>query len=240
MALYITGDIHGDPSRFDDKYLKEQYDLLPLMAEDTMIICGDFGLPWDERESPKDEYWLSWLEKKQATFLFIDGNHENFHLLNKFPVKEWHGGKVHELRPNILHLMRGEIFDICGLKTLAFGGAYSVDRRYRVLDISWWKEEIYSQEDLKNLKNTLKQVNYKVDIVLTHTAPVRFLHPKTKEIGINWTAFEDDVAKMLSKIEPQIDYKMWYFGHFHFDWIDKEQHCRSIYTGIDKIKSASK
>ncbi|MFA6809336.1 MAG: hypothetical protein WCR27_10140 [Eubacteriales bacterium] len=45
MALYITGDIHGEPSRFDHKYLKEQYDLLPLLAEDTIIICSEFGLP---------------------------------------------------------------------------------------------------------------------------------------------------------------------------------------------------
>ena len=236
MAVYLTGDIHGNPERFGDAYLAEHYHLPPLTAEDTVIICGDFGLPWSEYTPPSEEYWLDWLEKRPAMFLFIDGNHENFSMLNGYPVKEWQGGKVHELRPNLLHLMRGEIFNIQGLRFLAFGGAYSIDRRYRVLNISWWKEEIPSEDEWNRLEHNLTAVDRKVDIVLTHTAPMRFLQPKTKEIGISWCNFQDEVAKRLSEIEPTIQYKIWYFGHFHLDWLDPAQKCRGIYTAIDVLK----
>ena len=235
MAIYLTGDIHGNPERFGDQYMAEHYHLPPLTKDDIVIICGDFGLPWSEYMEPSEEFWLDWLEERQATFLFVDGNHENFSLLRDFPVKEWNGGRVHELRPNLLHLMRGEIFMIHGLKFLAFGGAYSIDRRYRVLNISWWKEEIPSEEEWENLRQNLRATGSKVDIVLTHTAPMRFLQPKTKEIGIHWSNFQDDVAKKLSKIEPEIQYQLWYFGHFHLDWVDREQKCRGIYTAIDVI-----
>lgn len=236
MAIYLTGDIHGNIERFEEVYMAEHYHLPPLKKEDIVIICGDFGLPWSERMDPAEEFRLDFLEEQQAMFLFIDGNHENFHLLQALPVKEWHGGRVHELRPNVLHLMRGEIFQIQGLCFLAFGGAYSVDRRSRVLDISWWKDEIPSAEEWANMEKHLAEVDYKVDVVLTHTAPMRFLQPKTKEIGIHWCNFQDEVAKRLSGLEPEIQYKIWYFGHFHLDWVDREQKCRGIYTAIDVIR----
>lgn len=72
---------------------------------------------WEESgESASERYWLKWLEDKPFTTVFVCGNHENFDRLYQYPVKEWHGGKVHEIRPHVLHLMRGEIFDIEGLK----------------------------------------------------------------------------------------------------------------------------
>ena len=236
MAIYVTGDIHGRPGRFDDIVMKKRYGLPPLTKDDIMIICGDFGLPWSGRFPPEEEYWLDFLEKKQATFLFIDGNHENFPLLYSFPVKEWHGGKVHVLRPNVLHLMRGEIFDIGGMRTLAFGGAYSIDRQARVLNLSWWKEEIPSPEEWDSLRQHLQAVKYRVDLVLTHSAPMRFLQPHTKEIGIDWAFFVDDVARGLSGIEPEITYRLWCFGHYHLDWIDREQRCCCLYTDIDRLR----
>ena len=61
-----------------------------------MIICGDFGGLWDGGQ--KDQHWLDWLAEKPFTTLFVDGNHENFDLLNALPEKEWHGGRVHEVR----------------------------------------------------------------------------------------------------------------------------------------------
>jgi len=232
MAIYITGDIHGEPrERFAEPFAN-------LTADDIVIVCGDFGLPWWSAKYGKswgDNKRLNWLAKQPYTTVFVDGNHENFHLLNNLPIKIWNGGHVHEVRPNVLHLMRGEIFDVCGLKILAFGGAHSTDRKYRVLDLSWWKEEIHNQEETENLKKNLQAVDNKVDIVITHAAPVRFLHPKTKDIGIDWSFFCDEVAELLTAIEPQLQYKMWYFGHYHLDWVDHECHCRGIYTEIDQI-----
>lgn len=108
--IYITGDIHGSPERLGMHSFYEQKE---MTRDDIVIICGDFGMVWEESgESASERYWLKWLEDKLFTTVFVCGNHENFDRLYQYPVKEWHGGKVHEIRPHVLHLMRGEVFDI--------------------------------------------------------------------------------------------------------------------------------
>ena len=125
--IYITGDIHGSPERLGVHSFYEQKE---MTRDDVVIICGDFGMVWEESgESASERYWLKWLEDKPFTTVFVCGNHENFDRLYQYPVKEWHGGKVHEIRPHVLHLMRGEVFDIEGVKFFAFGGASSHDIR---------------------------------------------------------------------------------------------------------------
>ena len=79
-------------------------------------------------ETGKERKWLKWLNKQKWTTLFADGNHECFPRLNSYPVKEWHGGKVHEILPKVLHLMRGEIFELEGKSIFVMGGASSHDR----------------------------------------------------------------------------------------------------------------
>ena len=110
--IYITGDTHAEFSRFNMESFPEQKE---MTKEDYVIICGDFGGIWDYRgESRHDKYWLDWLEARNFTLLFVDGNHENFDRLYEYPVKDWNGGKIHEIRPHVLHLMRGQVFAIRG------------------------------------------------------------------------------------------------------------------------------
>ena len=85
--IYITGDTHGGFQRFGSKYFPQQKN---MGREDYVIITGDFGGLWDG--SNKDQYWLDWLEEKPFTTLFVDGNHENFDLLNALPERQWNGG----------------------------------------------------------------------------------------------------------------------------------------------------
>ena len=79
---------------------------------DYIIIAGDFGGVWDN--SNEEKYWIKWLNQKKFTTLFIDGNHENYDLLSKFDITEWHGGKVQFISDNIIHLMRGQVYKIDG------------------------------------------------------------------------------------------------------------------------------
>ena len=163
MSAYITGDTHGGFQRFGMKYFPEHK---KMNREDTVIIAGDFGGLWGG--TPAEEYWLDWLEDKPFTTAFLDGNHENFAMLNALPERLWHGGRIHEVRPHVLHLMRGQVFDIEGYTFFTMGGASSHDiqdgildpeepgfeerywrmRRaramFRVNGISWWPEELPS------------------------------------------------------------------------------------------------
>ena len=138
--IYITGDIHADFSRFEE-------DKFPIQTEmtrnDYVIICGDFGGVWNYIvESMHEKQWLDWLDNKNFTTLFVDGNHENFERLYKYPVEEWHGGNVHKIRDSVIHLIRGEIYDIENKKFFTFGGARSHDIQDGILNIDEY-EKIY-------------------------------------------------------------------------------------------------
>ncbi len=50
--IYVTGDIHSEPDRFNTENFPEQKE---MTRDDYVIICGDFGLVWSEdRESKRD------------------------------------------------------------------------------------------------------------------------------------------------------------------------------------------
>ena len=104
--IYITGDCHGD-----------------------------FGGVWNkDEENNMETMVLDWLECKSFTTLFVDGNHENFDCLYAYPVEMWRGGKIHRIRPSVIHLMRGQVFELAGKKIFTFGGASSHDINGGILE----------------------------------------------------------------------------------------------------------
>lgn len=122
MSVYATGDCHETFRRFGRKYFPEQTN---MTRNDCDIICGDFGVLWESPE--KENYWLDWLNGKPWTTLWVDGNHENYTLLSGFSLEMWHGEMVHRVRSNILHLMRGQVFELQGYTSFTLGGAKSHD-----------------------------------------------------------------------------------------------------------------
>lgn len=228
--IYITGDTHSDFTRFTEEQFQIQSE---MTKNDYVIICGDFGEVWTfEEESNREKEALDWLNNKNFTTLFVDGNHENYtRLYNYYPVEEWHGGKVHKIRDYVLHLMRGEIFDIDGKKFFAFGGAKSYDIQdgilnldeeekiyeyrkrgayFRIRDFSWWDLELPTKEEMENGINNLEKVNYKVDYIITHCCPTSI--QTILESGIYK---KDCLTDYLQQISEKCEFKKWYFGHYH-------------------------
>ena len=210
--IFITGDLHGniDKSKLNTQFFPQQKE---LTKDDFVIIAGDFGGIWDESRS--ENWLLRWLEKKRFTTLFVDGNHENFDLLNSYPVTAWKGGKVHEVRPGILHLMRGQVFQIGAATLFTFGGADSIDKHYRTEGVSWWPQERPTEEEFFEGMKNLARHNYSVDYVISHTAPQDIVGQLgyLREDG----KFIDPTTAMLSRFQEKINFNHWYFGHFHED-----------------------
>lgn len=139
---------------------------------------------------------------------FVDGNHENFNRLYNYPVEEWHGGKIHKIRDSVLHLMRGEVFDIDNKKIFAFGGASSHDIQDGILDLN--------EEEIQNGIKKLEKANYKVDYIISHCCPTNiqtFINPSFKK---------DILTDYLQEISEKCEFKKWYFGHYH--------KCRQVNT----------
>ncbi|MBP5230315.1 MAG: metallophosphoesterase [Clostridia bacterium] len=223
--LFVTGDTHGDFQRFGSK----RFD---APEGSTVLICGDFGGVWDR--SAAEAYWLDWLEEKPYTFLFVDGNHENYDLLNADPVSSWNGGNVHVVRNNVIQLMRGQIFDIEGVRFFVFGGARSHDigggilspddpdirekiRRlnreqalYRIDRVSWWKEEMPSEAEMSEGIANLEKAGNSVDCILTHCAPT-----SVQDILSGGLYGHDKLTEYLEKIRRNCSFGMWFFGHYH-------------------------
>jgi hypothetical protein len=228
--IYITGDTHGN---IDFEKLKVYFAHRYSSRKDILIILGDAAILWGKKENYVFEYSCL-----GPTVLFIDGNHENFDLLNKFPVVEVYSGRAHCISENIYHLCRGEIFKINGLSFLAMGGARSIDRYLRKEGESWWKEEAITDDDMKNAAKNLERYHYSVDYVLTHCAPTR--------IVTNHLHFESDHnTDLLQDLMAQITYRHWYFGHYHCDTrIDSKFRCfyndileiPALYIGSKKAK----
>jgi len=175
---------------------------------------------------------LDWLNEKPFTTLFIDGNHENFNRLNNdYRVREFHGGHIHEIRSSVLHLMRGEIFNLQGKLFFCFGGAKSNDindgilnptytkkieqwskefKMFRIDGVSWWKEELPNESEMQNGLNNLAKHNNEVDYVITHCAPQSIV--STFSQGL----YKPDVlTKYLNDILENTKFSKWFYGHYH-------------------------
>ena len=233
--IYITGDTHGDVTRFSIDNFPEQKTFTD-QNENYVIICGDFGLIWNYlTETPSEKYLLNWLENKMFTTLFVDGNHECHTRLKEYPIKEWNGGLVHEIRQHVLHLMRGQVFNIDGCTIFTFGGARSHDIEnlldlndpdfaekrkqlrkdnlfYRVKGISWWEEEMPTQEEMQSGLNNLENNDWKVDYIITHDCP-----SSTKALYSHGTFKTDELNAYLEEIKYKCEFKKWFFGHLHDD-----------------------
>ncbi len=209
--IYVTGDTH---CRVDFQKLRtfsQQHK--ELTKKDYVIIVGDFGGVWFKPDVEKD---LNLYSSLRFTVLFVDGNHENFDLLNAYPVSEWKGGKVHKIREDIIHLMRGQVFEIEGRKIFTFGGATSIDRAFRQEGKSWWKEELPSFEELDEGFSNLEKYNYTVDYIITHSCDEKALwYPPLRTRQFQMGVYPENA--LLSNFEEKVEYKHWYFGHYHMD-----------------------
>ena len=209
-----------------------------MTRDDYVIVCGDFGGVWCD--SSEERWWLNWLEEKPFTLLFVDGNHENFDRLysDEFEVVDFHGGKAHKIRDNVYHLMRGYIFEIEEKKFFAFGGASSHDisdgildesdfssyrsflkkvrqmedenKMFRINHLSWWKEELPTQQEMNFGLQTLLENNNSVDYVITHCCPQSIA-------SICGFREPDILTKYFNDIDRKIEFKKWFFGHYHND-----------------------
>ena len=224
--VYVTGDMHGDASRFSDPRLKK------LKKGDTLLVCGDFGFLWNGGKA--EQKLLKQIGSKKFNVCFLDGTHENFELLKSYEVIEWNGGKAQQIYKNLYHLMRGQIYELEGLKIFTMGGGESPDIDIRFDNDSWSRDEIPTQVELIEGANNLEKVDCKVDIILTHELPATikgFL--KLKEKGpVRVTALN----AYFEELGKSATFQKWYFGSMHVDKYISSTHT-AVFTHILDVRT---
>ncbi len=202
--VYVTGDMHGDITRFQNPMLKK------LRQGDILIVCGDFGFIWDG--SRQERSILRKLSHLPFTIAFVDGCHENFDILEKaYPIVRWRGGKAHRIAPNIFHMMRGEIFTFDNHTFFTFGGGHSQDFEYRER-LNWWPRERPTHVEIGRAIRNLNEHNAQVDYIITHEPPASLKDC----LGVDMQQ-RLEIHTFFEDIIKQCSYRKWFFGKCHMD-----------------------
>ena len=212
--IYITGDKHAD---FKDVFYFCYANKTTI--KDTLIVLGDAGINYYTNE--KDYMLKNSLLQYPITFFCIHGNHEERpENIKSYKTKEFHNGIVYyeEDYPNILFAKDGEVYDFNNHKVLVIGGAYSVDKHFRLaMGYNWYESEQPNEKIKIKVKNTLKKLNNKVDIILSHTCPYKYLPREMFLAGIDQSTVDYSTEYFLDEIEESTNYNLWYCGHYHTD-----------------------
>lgn len=235
--VYITGDTHGQFARIVDFCASQE-----VQAENTFIILGDVGLNYfgDHRDVQNKEL----LSQQSIAFFCIHGNHEMRPCPDLgYELREYHGGKVwvEPSYPNIVFAIDGEIYDFCGYSCIVIGGAYSVDKQYRLArGFGWWPDEQPSQDIKEKVERVLAERNWKIEIVLSHTAPLRYEPTEVFLPMIDQSSVDKSTEQWLGEIESRLSYERWYCGHYHTEKkIDKLRFLFNDYTLIPQTLSVT-
>ena len=215
--IYITGDIHGSLEPIF--VLVEKYE---PKEDDIIVILGDVAVNYTGRL--RDKFIKEEMNNIGITFFCIHGNHENRpQNIASYQEKNWNGGRVlyEEDYPNILFPVDGDIFELEGNKCIVIGGAYSVDKFYRLRNgYNWWPDEQPSPTIKEYVEEQIK--NNKIDVVFSHTCPYKYIPTECFLSGIDQSKVDNSTEQWLDIIEEAIEYKAWYLGHWHTDkHIDK-------------------
>ena len=250
MAIYLTGDCHGDFNRLLDPRFSESD------KNDYLIVCGDFGGVWSE--SQWEEQMLDRLEKELPyTLLWVDGNHEGFDHLKSYKEEPWNGGLVQFIRPHVIHLMRGFTYTIEKQRFWVMGGAISIDitdglfdkedpllkekildlkkqgkNYYRIRGINWFPEEMPSEEEQERGMESLRKNGMETDYIIPHAAPTM-----VSNYFSAWRFKADELTDYFEKIRKEVQFKRWFCGHYHVDeeMVVEGKNFQILYNKIERI-----
>lgn len=216
----LKGDVH---LQFDE------FNRLPEPEDKEVVVLGDFGLNYfgDRRDI---------LAKEKASKLckklyLVRGNHEirpsdcNMSIKYDSEIK----GYVYYQKdyPNIEYLMDGHIYIINDFTVLVIGGAYSVDKFYRLSNgWNWFENEQLSKTEMDYIERKIK--NTHIDIVLSHTCPISWCPVDLFIPQLDQKTVDKTMEEWLEKLKDEFDWDYWFFGHFHED--------RKIQDGVYMLK----
>lgn len=218
--IFLSGDTHGwkDIHKFNKRNFPTGE---TLDKKDIVMIAGDAGFVWNSRT---DNRKIEWITKMPWTTVVVPGNHENYILMQEYPIVEFYGAKAYKISDSLYYIQRGEIMEIEGKTFLCFSGAFSHDIAYRRLGYDWFREELPTQKEVDNCLENLRRYNYKVDYVVTHDVPLSYnillgyhgVDLNDMEYYKNDEVAYIDICSFLQNLYEMIIIRYtWFAGHYH-------------------------
>lgn len=229
--IFITGDCHANFYKIE-KFCQ----IYPTTIDDTIIILGDAGINYFKDMRDKiQKYKLSQLP---ITLFCIQGNHEERpENIESYKIVKSKFGEVYmeDEYPNLLFGINGNIYNFDNKKAIVLGGAYSVDKEYRLSKgWEWFPNEQMSKEEQEKTVQTLDKINWKIDYVFSHTCPYNIRPIYLFLNCIDQKTVDNSMEIFLQKIADKLTFEHWFFGHFH-DEMDKGKYSM-LYNEIIGIE----
>ena len=229
--VILTGDTHGEFDRIEQ--FCEEYE---TTENDVMVILGDAGINYwlDEQ----DEALKERLSQLPITLFCIHGNHEERpEEVPGYELVEWRGGFVwiQPEYPNLLFAKDGEIYQFDGKTVITIGGAYSVDKHYRLaVGAPWFGTEQPDERTKGQVMSALNRAGWKVDYVFSHTVPLSAIPRHALLPTVDQKMVDNSTEEWLEEIAQKLDYQGWFAGHFHITWsLDRIQILYEDYMELD-------
>ncbi len=193
--IYFISDIHGGESVSGlEKYISV------CNEKDLLIILGDLGINFEKTN--ENRRFTRYFESLKVNIAFIDGNHENFEYINSFPEDNCYGGKVQRISETIVHLKRGNVYEIDGFSFFVMGGCKS-SSKWKEMSL-WYPGEEPGADEIAFAYENLKKYNNKVDYILTHKYSAEYDETSGEAFG-----------KLMKYIDEKVKFRHWYSGHWH-------------------------
>ena len=182
------------------------------------------------------------------------GNHENYDAYKDYPKEEWHGGQIQRIRPSVLHLMRGQVYELNGRKFFTMGGASSHDIQdgilepddpdfeekfqqleqrgalFRVNHRSWWAEELPSEAEYLEARANLERVHWNVDYIISHCCP-----SSIQDVFSGGMFKKDALTEFFDEVCQRCTFRYWFFGHYHSNMVIEKKYAM-LYEQIIRLK----
>ena len=239
--VLITGDTHGRVSQRILNIARNYPDLVP--EETAIIILGDAGINFYlNKTDKKNKYQINNYGYK---IYCVRGNHEerpqNIDTM-KFDYDQEVGNWIYweEDYPNIKYLADGAIYNFKGYRCLAIGGAYSVDKWWRLQQAAaqgssfsgWFEDELLTKEEMDAISSSIN--GEEVDFVFTHTCPHSFEPTDLFLDCVDQSTVDKSMEYWLEDLRHIFSWKIWCFGHFHADRIERPR-VEQFYYSYEEI-----
>lgn len=239
MKWLITGDTHGAVA----SRLMNIGDTDYPQNDTAIIILGDAGINFYLNKTDKKNKQV--LANNFGYFIYcVRGNHEE--RPENIPNMEVYWDEIvgnyiyceHEY-PNIRYFMDGKVYNINGWKTLVIGGAYSVDKWYRLSRApdnakwtGWFPEEQLTTEEMATIEQQHSGQHF--DFILSHTCPESWQPFDLFLRGLDQSTVDKTMEVWMEKFKNTVTWDVWLFGHFHDDRLVRP-HVEMFYTDIEDM-----
>ena len=227
---FVTGDTHGQVLFRLSQINAGKY----ATSQSALIILGDAGINFYLNKT--DQNLKRNIQNTGFTIYCVRGNHEERpeNLPNMRSVYDENvKGEIfqEDEYPNIRYLKDGGEYDINGSYVLCIGGAYSVDKWYRLNRVGvtgkldkdylnprktgWFPDEQLLDWEMTTIEKEHFGKHY--DVILTHTCPISWEPRDLFLAGLDQSTVDKSMEKWLDDFKNHIDWKIWLFGHYHDD-----------------------